>query len=260
MIQWANEPRIRPTIRAAMMPPVMMVLMIAANTPRPTGPPTVVGVTPETPQRRKLLPLLLTPVGLLLVALVAIWTIEVLDTVVLDDRLQRNGIWPRRTSGLDGIVWAPFLHSDFGHVASNSVPLLALGGLVAARGRRYWIWVTLVSLFLGGALTWAFAGGGNHVGASGVVFGYLGAILGAAMFERRPRSLAPALVVLGFYSGMLAGVVPQEFISWEGHLFGMFSGMAASFAMREPKQPRVERPEDIQPWEIDEPWLGDRRT
>ncbi len=196
-----------------------------------------------------------TPVGLLVLALVVIWAIEIVDTFALDDRLQRNGIRPRRRDGLDGIGWAPFLHSDFGHVASNSVPLLALGGLVAIRGMRYWARITMVVIAVGGGLTWALAGSGNHIGASGVVFGYLGAILGAAVFERRPKALAPALLAIGFYSGMLAGLVPQEFISWEGHLFGLLAGVAAARWLAEPPQPRVDRPEDVQPWELDEPWL-----
>lgn len=197
-----------------------------------------------------------TPVGLLVIALLAIWAIEILDTVALDDKLQRNGIRPRRGDGLDGIIWTPFLHADYGHVASNSIPLLALGGLVAIRGMRYWASVTLAVVVGGGALTWIFAGAGNHIGASGVVFGYLGAILGAAVFERRPKALAPALLAIGFYSSMLAGVVPQEAISWEGHLFGMVAGIAASKWLAEPRQPKVERPDDVQPWELDEPWLG----
>lgn len=203
-----------------------------------------------------LLRILWTPVGLLALALLLMWTIEVIDSVAIDDWFQRHGIHPRRLDGVDGIVWAPFLHSDFGHVASNSVPLLALGGLVAARGRRYWGWVTVVAILVGGALTWILGGAGNHIGASGVVFGYLGALLGAAAFERRPRALAPALLVLGFYSGALAGLVPQEAISWEGHLFGFLAGIAASRWLAEPRQPRVDRPEDVQPWEKDEPWLG----
>jgi membrane associated rhomboid family serine protease len=196
-----------------------------------------------------------TPVGLLVIAVVAMWAVEIVDSAALGDRLQGNGIRPRRREGLDGVVWTPFLHADFGHVASNSVPLLALGGLVAVRGMRYWGLATVVIVIGGGGLTWALAGDGNHIGASGVVFGYLGALLGAALFERRLKTLAPAVLAIGFYSGILVGLVPQEFISWEGHLFGMIAGIAASRRLAERPQPRVERPEDVQPWELDEPWL-----
>ena len=210
---------------------------------------------PETDSAPWLRRMVLTPVGLLVVAVVVIWAIEIVDSLALGDRLQRNGIRPRHREGLDGIVWTPFLHSDFAHVASNSVPLLALGGLVGARGMRYWGRVTVVIVAAGGFLTWALAGDGNHIGASGVVFGYLGAILGAAVFERRPKALAPALLAIGFYSGMLAGLVPQKFISWEGHLFGMIAGIVASRWLAERPRPRVDRPEDVQPWELDEPWL-----
>ena len=98
-------------------------------------------VEPTPPRWR----LLWTPVGLLVIALAAMWAIEIVDTVVLDERLQRNGLRSRRQAGLDGIAWTPFLHGDYGHIASNSVPFLVLGGLVAARGMRYWAWVTTTS-------------------------------------------------------------------------------------------------------------------
>ncbi|MCQ3806680.1 MAG: rhomboid family intramembrane serine protease [Acidimicrobiaceae bacterium] len=199
--------------------------------------------------------LLWTPVGLLVLALAAMWGIEIVDTLALDDRLQGNGILPRRREGIDGIAFAPFLHSDFGHVTSNSLPLLILGGLVAVRGMRYWAWVTVTVTVVGGALTWALAGFGNHIGASGVVFGYFGAILAAAVFERRVKALASALLVLMLYGGLVAGIVPQDFISWEGHLFGMLGGVIAAKAMAEPPGPRVAEPEHIEPWELDEPWL-----
>jgi membrane associated rhomboid family serine protease len=200
--------------------------------------------------------LLWTPVGLMVLALAAMWAIEVIDTVALDSELQRNGVRPRRRAGLDGIVWMPFLHADYGHIASNTVPLLALGGLVAARGMRYWARVTGAIFVIGGALTWLLAGEGNHIGASGIVFGYFGAILGAAVFERRIRTLAAALLALGFYSSLIAGLVPQEFISWEGHLFGMVGGVIAAKALAEPRRPAPERIDNVQPWELDEPWLG----
>ncbi len=198
--------------------------------------------------------LLLTPIGLMALALAAMWGIEVADSVVLDEALQRNGLRPRRRDGLDGIAWAPFLHSDYGHVASNSVPLLVLGGLVAARGRRYWGWVTCAAILLGGGLTWLLAGDGMHIGASGVVFGYFGAILGAAIFERRIRALGAALIALGFYSSLIAGLVPQEAISWEGHLFGLVGGVIASRALAEPRVTSKDTPYEPEPWELDEPW------
>ena len=205
--------------------------------------------------RRSFWRLLWTPVGLLVLALAVMWGIEIVDTLALDDRLQGNGILPRRREGIDGIAFAPFLHSDFGHVTSNSLPLLILGGLVAVRGMRYWAWVTVTVIVVGGGLTWALAGFGNHIGASGVVFGYFGAILAAAVFERRVRALASALLVIMLYGGLVAGIVPQDFISWEGHLFGMLGGVIAARAMAEPRRQQAVEPERIEPWELDEPWL-----
>ncbi len=205
--------------------------------------------------RRSFWRLLWTPVGLLVLALAVMWGIEIVDTLALDDRLQGNGILPRRREGIDGIAFAPFLHSDFGHVTSNSLPLLILGGLVAVRGMRYWAWVTVTVIVVGGGLTWALAGFGNHIGASGVVFGYFGAILAAAVFERRVRALASALLVIMLYGGLVAGIVPQDFISWEGHLFGMLGGVIAAKAMAEPRHSQAAEPERIEPWELDEPWL-----
>ena len=206
--------------------------------------------------KRSWVRLLWTPIGLLLMALAVMWGIEIVDTVALDDRLQGNGILPRRRDGIDGIVWTPFLHGDLGHITSNSLPLLFLGGLVAARGMRYWAGVTVTVIVVGGALTWALARHGNHIGASGVVFGYFGAILAAAVFERRLRALASALLVIVFYGGLVAGIVPQDFISWEGHLFGMLGGVIAAKAMAEPRRAQATEPEKIEPWELDEPWLN----
>jgi len=197
-----------------------------------------------------------TPVGFMVLALVMMWAIEVVDTVALDDELQRNGLQPRRSEGLDGIAWAPFLHADYGHIASNTVPLLALGGLVAARGMRYWAWVTATTIVVGGGLTWLLGGDGNHIGASGVVFGYFGAILGAAFFERRIAALGAALLALGFYSSLIAGLVPQDAVSWEGHLFGFVAGVGAAKALAEPRVAPEERPDNPEPWEADEPWLA----
>ena len=211
-------------------------------------------MTSPTESRPSLARLVWTPVGLLVSWMALMWVIEIVDTLLLDERLQLYGLRPRETEGLDGILWAPFLHSDFGHIASNTVPFLALGGLVAVRGMRYWGWVTAITIVVGGGATWLLGGSGLHIGASGVVFGYFGAILGAAVFERRVRALGAALIALGFYSSLIAGLVPQPQISWEGHLFGLVGGVIASRLLAEPRQDNDPKPYVPEPWELDEPW------
>jgi len=192
---------------------------------------------------------------LLITALAAMWVIELIDTFVTNNSLQRNGIHPRQLDGLDGIVFAPVLHSTFGHLISNSVPFAVLGLLVAIRGIKHWLMVNVFVIVIGGGLTWLLAGGGNHIGASGVVFGYFGALVGAAIFERRPSVIAAALVAILMYSGILVGIVPQNQISWEGHLFGLLAGVLVSRRLAGPR--KEPKPDIAEPWEASEPWRTD---
>ncbi|MEM9564329.1 MAG: rhomboid family intramembrane serine protease [Actinomycetota bacterium] len=196
-----------------------------------------------------------TPVIALVLAIVAV---ETVDSVLLDDRLQGNGIGPRRIEALDGVLWHPFLHSGFRHLSSNAIPLLVMGWLVALRGRTFWWAVTAGSVLIGGFLVWLFAGGFNHIGASGIVFGYFGALMGAAWKSRRPAALAPALVAIFLYGTILAGLLPLEGISWEGHLAGLIVGTAISMRLTAPPPPPPPDDEILYPWELDEPWRVDR--
>jgi len=211
------------------------------------------------PDERASLPsrVLSTTIGLLVALAAMAWFVEIVDTTLLDDRLQRHGIHPRQIDGLPGVLWAPWLHASYGHLASNTVPFLALGWLVALRGVRYWATVTIAAVLVGGGLTWLFAGGTNHIGASGVVFAYFGALLAGAFYDRRPQMLAPALVTLLMYGGLLAGIVPQQEISWEGHLFGLLAGalVARRLADPPPDRPADDADDPIYPWEANEPWL-----
>ncbi len=103
------------------------------------------------------------------------------------------------------------------------------------RGFRYWLATTLVVAGLGGLLTWLLAGSGNHIGASGVVFGYFGALIGAAVFERRIAAGATAMVAIMLYGGLISGFLPRPGISWEGHLFGAIAGLVAARMLAEPR-------------------------
>jgi membrane associated rhomboid family serine protease len=199
-----------------------------------------------------------TAVGTLASIVALWWMIEIADTYLLSDRLQGNGIVPRQRSGFDGILWSPFLHSDFGHLMSNTFPFLILSALVMLRGFRRWVTITLIGVVLGGLLTWLIGGTGNHIGASGVVFAYFGALFGAAFFERRPAAFAPALVALVMYTTtVVVGLVPQDSVSWEGHLSGFIAGIVASKLLAEPRPARPDPDADVdlifggeEPWKL----------
>jgi membrane associated rhomboid family serine protease len=105
-----------------------------------------------------------------------------------------------------------------------------LGALVLLRETSHFFAVTAAAMFLGGLGTWLVGSGNSvHVGASGLVFGYLGYLLGIGIFERRVGAvIVSGLVTLAFGS-LLWGILPTgPGISWEGHLFGFLAGLLTS--------------------------------
>jgi len=161
---------------------------------------------------------------LILIAL--IWIVEVVN-LLLGHRLVSWGILPRSITGLIGIPLAPMLHNGFWHAVSNTVPLLILGALTLAGGkRRFWETTVNVTL-LSGALVWLFAREAYHVGASGLVFGYFGVILARAYIERSITAIAISIVTVMAYGGLIFGILPlRSYVSFESHLFGLIAGFA----------------------------------
>lgn len=167
--------------------------------------------------------------ALLLVLVTMMWTVELVDTVLLDERLQANGIVPRQRTSIDGIAYAPFLHLGWAHLIANTVPFLVLGGLVSLWGWRRLVAVTLIIIVVGGGATWLLARSANHIGASGVVFGYFGFLIGAVFFERKLWPIVPAAIAVFAYGGaVVAGLAPTDGVSWEGHAFGAIAGLLAA--------------------------------
>jgi membrane associated rhomboid family serine protease len=166
----------------------------------------------------------------LLGTLVAImWVAEVVDQWVLGRQLDLLGIIPRTTIGLRGIVLAPFLHGGFAHLIGNTIPFLMLGWLIMLRETSDFVRVTLVVGLTSGLGTWLLGSPGSHIGASGVIFGYLGYLLLRGFFERRLGSISLSLLVGTLYGSMIWGILPlQRGISWEGHLFGFLGGVLAA--------------------------------
>ena len=164
-------------------------------------------------------------------ALALMWALEIVDFLIFGGALDALGVRPRSLQGLWGVLMAPLLHGGFGHLMANSAPFFLLGALSMVRRRMDFFVVTAASALTAGLGTWLIGAGNSvHIGASGVVFGYLGFLLGRGWYERRPSAIALSVAVgLGF-GGMLWGLVPhlQAGISWEGHLFGFLGGLACA--------------------------------
>lgn len=144
------------------------------------------------------------------------------------------GIIPRRIEGLDGVFFGPFLHHGFAHLYSNAVPLILLGTFVLADDTRRFLYSTLLITVVSGLGAW-FTGSPDSivVGASGVIFGYLGVLLTRGLVERSWWNLAVVVLVALLYGWQLLGVLPTDApVSWQGHLFGLIGGVVAAILFR----------------------------
>jgi membrane associated rhomboid family serine protease len=176
----------------------------------------------------------------LLAALVGLmWVSEIVDTA-LHGALDQYGIIARNPEGLVGIVTAPFLHVGFGHLISNTLPLVTLGALIAVSGAARLFAVTALVTAVGGLGTWLISPPNTiTIGASGLVFGYAAYLIARGIFNRRlGQVLIGVVVVLVWGSALLGGLLPQDGISWQGHLFGGIAGVLAAWVLADDR-PKV---------------------
>lgn len=157
-----------------------------------------------------------------------LWIVQGINSA---HRLTQYGLRPRDAVGLRGVVTEPFLHSGWHHLFSNTVPLIAIGWVLLLAGVRTWLIVTAFVVLVGGLLTWLVAPGDQIiVGASGMVFGWLGYLLARAVFSREFKWIAVAVVVLFFFGTLLFGLFPtwRSDISWQAHGCGFVAGIGAA--------------------------------
>lgn len=174
---------------------------------------------------------LVAPLAPVLALLAVMWVQEIVDTS-LDGRLDRYGIVPREAAGLDGILFAPFLHAGFGHLVTNTLPFLLLGAAISLGSVARFGFVTVVTMAVSGVGTWLTGPERTvHIGASGLVFGFLTYLLSRGFFARRLTFILGGLVTFLVYGGALWGLLPSPGVSWQGHLFGAVGGVAAAWLL-----------------------------
>ena len=166
-------------------------------------------------------------------ALGAAW-LAFAGTVLSGGALLSYGIVPRTVWGLRGIVFAPFLHANLNHLVSNTIPFVLLGWLVMLRDARHFGRVTIAAMLGSGLLSWALGAPGSvHIGASGVVFGYLGFLMVSGWYARTFASIVLSVGVTLAWGSLVFGVLPTvPGVSWQGHLGGFIGGVLAARAFR----------------------------
>jgi membrane associated rhomboid family serine protease len=175
-----------------------------------------------------------------------LWIVEIVNAAN-DYSLNRFGLRPRQADGLWGILTQPFLHANASHLLSNTVPVVLIGWVLMLSGVRTWLTVTAIVVVLGDALTWLVAPAGLVVGASAMVFGWLGYLIARAYFSRKLRWIIVAVLVLFFFGTLLGNLLPtfHSNVSWQSHVCGFVAGIAAGAALhpRRPRGPKRARPE-----------------
>lgn len=150
--------------------------------------------------------------------------------VLTGNRLLLLGIHPRRLFGLVGIVFAPFLHANFNHLFFNIIPLVVLSNFVLIEGVGVFLKLCTMIILLSGFLIWCFGKRGVHVGASALITGLWGFLISNIVQQGTFTAILLGLISLYYFAGIFFGVFPsKKGVSWEGHLFGLVAGVAASY-------------------------------
>lgn len=174
---------------------------------------------------------------------VLIWLVEAFEFIT-GISLTRFGIFPRDIEGLIGIITGPFIHSDWMHLISNTLPLFILTSVLIIFYEKVATGAFIIIWLFGGFFVWSFARDSYHIGASGLIYGLVSFVFWSGIFRGSSKSIILSLMVLIFYSGYFLGLAPKEGVSWESHMMGAFVGIVVAFIFKNIKE-KDEMKEDI---------------
>lgn len=167
----------------------------------------------------------LVPFLTVLVMWVVYWT-----EIQFQVNLNSWGIYPRKLSGLWGIVLSPFLHGSVEHLYNNTIPIALLLAALFYFYREVALQVLVWGVLALGFCTWVIARPSYHIGMSGVIYLLASYLFFKGIFTKNLRQMAVSMIVVFIYGSMVWYIFPvEEGISWEGHLSGFVVGMALAW-------------------------------
>lgn len=137
------------------------------------------------------------------------WGIAMLD-IVSSGALSKYGILAREVPmGFLAILWSPLLHTSLFALLCDTIPFIILGTLVLVRSEMELFIVSGAGTILGGLVVWTIAPSGIPVvGCSGLVFAYLGYLLGVGLMDKDIPSLLVSGLVFLVYGSRLTQIIP----------------------------------------------------
>lgn len=173
--------------------------------------------------------------------LAVFWVVFVVN-LALGGALLSLGVIPRTTVGLRGVLFAPFLHGSLDHIVANSIPFVVLGWMVMLRDERHFIPVTLAGMIGSALMAWLLGAPGSvHIGASGLVFGYLGFLMLSGWYARSFGSILLSVIVTLVWGSLVLGIMPGvPGISWQAHLGGFLGGVLAARSFRSSRAKNIQ--------------------
>lgn len=175
-------------------------------------------------------------IGLPVFFVLLLWIIYWLQ-IRFDFDFYQHGIYPRNFSGLQGVLFSPFIHENLRHLYNNSIPLLVLLAALKYFYPKQFLAVMGFGILYSGLITWLIGRENYHIGASGLIYVLVSFIFFKGIQTRYYRLVALSLTVILLYGGMIWYVFPEvdQNISWEGHLAGFITGFVMSFFYKIPE-------------------------
>ncbi|WP_310378417.1 rhomboid family intramembrane serine protease [Flavobacterium sp.] len=183
-------------------------------------------------------------IGLPLFFVWVLWFVYWLQ-IKFDFDFVENGILPRSFSGLQGVIFSPFLHADAQHLYNNSIPLLILLAALRYFYSNLSCAVIGYGILISGLITWVIGSDNYHIGASSLIYVLVSFIFFKGIQTRYYRLVALSLAVVVVYGGLVWYVFPNpnslidDKISWEGHLAGLITGFVLSLLYKTPEFKKV---------------------
>ena len=157
----------------------------------------------------------------------------------------KAGIYPRKLENIWSIFTYSFIHADWKHLMNNVLSFFILGICLYYFYSEVANRVLIISAVLSGLILWCIGRENFHIGASGIIYSLAFFLFFSGIIRKHIPLIAISLIVVFIYGSMVWHLfpwLPDDPVSWEGHLSGAATGIVLAFVYRH-KGPQPPKPE-----------------